>query len=78
MRVRFAQFEIPRVGVLDLLDHPDKAAAFAGKVVFVGVTSLTEVHDRLQTPIAPAAQKREWKSTPTPSRPWRRGCSSPT
>jgi signal transduction histidine kinase len=57
MRVRFAQFEIPRVGVQDLLDHPAKAAAFAGKVVFVGVTSLTEVHDRLLTPISPGAQE---------------------
>jgi signal transduction histidine kinase len=57
MRVRFAQFEIPRVGVKDLMDHPTKAAAFAGKVVFVGVTSLTEVHDRLLTPISPGAQE---------------------
>jgi signal transduction histidine kinase len=57
MRVRFAPFEIPRVGVRDLLDHPEKAAAFRGKVVFVGVTSLTEVRDRLMTPVSPGAQE---------------------
>ncbi|HUK17117.1 MAG TPA: CHASE2 domain-containing protein [Bryobacteraceae bacterium] len=51
MRVRFAPFPIPQVGVKDLIDHPDKAAVFAGKVVFVGVTALTEVQDRLMTPV---------------------------
>ncbi len=51
MRVRFAPFPIPQVGVKDLIDHPEKAVAFAGKVVFVGVTALTEVQDRLMTPI---------------------------
>jgi signal transduction histidine kinase len=51
MRVRFAPFPIPRVGVKELIDHPEKAAAFAGKVVFVGVTALTEVQDRLMTPV---------------------------
>ena len=33
-----------------LLDDPSLAAQFAGKVVFVGVTANSEIHDRLFTP----------------------------
>ena len=51
MRICFASFRIPRLGVKELLDHPEKAWQFAGKVVFVGVTSLT-LYDRLMTPIS--------------------------
>jgi signal transduction histidine kinase len=59
MRIRFVPFNmppIPRIGMKALLDDPARARAFAGKVVFVGLTALTEVHDRLLTPIAPAMQ----------------------
>jgi signal transduction histidine kinase len=51
MRVNFARSPLPQVGVKDLIDHPQKAAEFAGKVVFVGVTALAEAQDRLMTPV---------------------------
>jgi len=51
MRVNFAGFPLPQVGVKDLIDHPQKASEFAGKVVFVGVTALAEAQDRLMTPM---------------------------
>jgi len=61
MRVRFAPRNadtgadiIPRVGMRQLIDHPELARAFTGKVVFVGLTAVTELHDRLPTPVAPA------------------------
>ena len=52
MRVRFAGPDqpIPRIPLDSLLDHPELAAQFAGKVVFVGATAATE-HDRLATPL---------------------------
>ena len=55
MRVRFIPFDmapIPRVSLKGLLDNPARAKEFAGKVVFVGVTAITEVRDRLLTPYA--------------------------
>jgi len=55
MRVRFIPFDmapIPRVSLKDLLDDPAGAAKFTGKVVFIGVTAITEVRDRLLTPYA--------------------------
>jgi signal transduction histidine kinase len=55
MRVRFIpsnMARIPRVSLRDLLDDPAQAKEFAGKVVFVGVTAITEVRDRLLTPTA--------------------------
>jgi signal transduction histidine kinase len=61
MRVRFAPRNadtgadvIPRIGMQKLIDHPELARAFTGKVVFVGLTAVTELHDRLPTPVAPA------------------------
>ena len=61
MRVRFAPRNadsgadvIPRIGMRQLIDHPELARAFTGKVVFVGLTAVTELHDRLPTPAAPA------------------------
>ncbi len=61
MRVRFrhpppAMEPIPRVSLKALIDDPAKAALFTGKVVFVGVTAITELHDRLTTPAAFAIQ----------------------
>jgi signal transduction histidine kinase len=55
MRVRFIPFDmapIPRVSLKDLLDNPGRAKEFTGKVVFIGVTAITEVRDRLLTPYA--------------------------
>jgi signal transduction histidine kinase len=55
MRVRFIpsnMAHIPSVSLRDLLDDPTRAKDFAGKVVFVGVTAITEVRDRLLTPNA--------------------------
>jgi signal transduction histidine kinase len=55
MRVRFIpsnMARIPSVSLKDLLDHPTRAKDFTGRVVFVGVTAITEVRDRLLTPNA--------------------------
>jgi signal transduction histidine kinase len=55
MRVRFIPFDmapIPRVSLKGLLDDPTRAKEFTGKVVFIGVTAVTEVRDRLLTPYA--------------------------
>jgi signal transduction histidine kinase len=51
MRVRYLPGDraIPRVSLLHLLAHPERAREFAGKVVFVGVTAPDE-GDRLFTP----------------------------
>jgi len=47
---------IPRVSLKGLIDDHSLAGAFTGKVVFVGVTAVTELHDRLSTPISPTVQ----------------------
>jgi signal transduction histidine kinase len=55
MRVRFIPFDmapIPRVSLKGLLENPALAREFTGKVVFIGVTAITEVRDRLLTPYA--------------------------
>jgi signal transduction histidine kinase len=50
LRVLFSEQPIPQVSVKDLVDHPELASRFAGKVVFVGVTSITGAQDRVRTP----------------------------
>jgi signal transduction histidine kinase len=52
MRVRFfpPDMTVPIVSMKRLLDNPALAAQFAGKVVFIGVTANSEIHDRLFTP----------------------------
>jgi signal transduction histidine kinase len=50
MRIRYRPAGIPTVSVVALLRDSTKAAQFAGKVVFVGVTAQSEVRDRLFTP----------------------------
>ncbi len=40
----------PRVAIAELDRHPEKAAQFANKVVFAGVTAQTAVRDRWMTP----------------------------
>jgi signal transduction histidine kinase len=55
MRVRFIPSNMdrmPSVSMKDLLDDPTRAKEFTDKVVFVGVTAITEVRDRLLTPNA--------------------------
>lgn len=54
MRVRFVKrgmTPIPRVSMVKLLKDPSLASAFTGKAVFVGVTDMTAVRDRLATPV---------------------------
>ena len=58
MRVRFSHAEpatpIPRIRHGTDRSPRTLARAFSGKVVFVGLTAVTELHDRLPTPVAPA------------------------
>ncbi len=54
MRVRFIKrgmTPIPRVSMVKLLNDPSQAPAFTGKAVFIGVTDMTAVRDRLTTPV---------------------------
>ena len=55
MRIRFIPF-IPQVSIRDLLAKPELASIFTGKVVFVGVSDVTQIHDGLQTPLNPEIQ----------------------
>jgi signal transduction histidine kinase len=61
LRIRYLppdpERSIPRVSLHHLLDHPEEAARFKGKVVFVGVTAATAVRDRLFTPYSYGATK---------------------
>ncbi|MGC9951492.1 MAG: CHASE2 domain-containing protein [Bryobacteraceae bacterium] len=52
MRIRYVPLSmpIPRVSLQALLNDPSRAADFAGKVVFAGVTSQTAAKDWLFTP----------------------------
>jgi signal transduction histidine kinase len=52
MRVRYLPPDqsIPQISLKHLLEHPEQAAAFHGKVVFAGVTATSEVRDKLFTP----------------------------
>ena len=53
MRVRYLPVgTIPTISVKRVLDDPAAASQFTGKAVFVGVTAMTEVRDRLFTPLA--------------------------
>jgi signal transduction histidine kinase len=61
MRVRFlppppVMQPIPRVSLKGMIDDPALARSLTGKVVFVGVTAVTELHDRLTTPVRPDIQ----------------------
>jgi signal transduction histidine kinase len=53
MRIRYVPHSmppIPKISMCRLLDNPSEQVKFAGKVVFVGVTALSEVRDRMATP----------------------------
>jgi signal transduction histidine kinase len=54
MRVRYLSqnVAIPQISLKQVLDDPTVASRFAGKAVFIGVTAMTEVRDRLFTPLA--------------------------
>ncbi len=53
MRVRYLPADtIPHISLKRVLDDPTAASQFTGKAVFVGVTAMTEVRDRLFTPLA--------------------------
>src|ERR1019366_7218193 len=61
MRVRFIPFDmapIPRVSLKALLDDPTLATKFTGKVVFIGVTAITEVRDQQRPEIDARRQRR--------------------
>jgi signal transduction histidine kinase len=53
MRVRFAK--MPQLSLKRLLDDPTLASQVNGKAVFIGVTAMSEVHDRLATPVGQMA-----------------------
>lgn len=57
MRVDYAGAgAIPQIAVRDLLARPqDKLPLMRGRVVFVGVTALSAIKDRLFTPLTPAS-----------------------
>ncbi len=50
LRVLFSADPIPQVSLKELVDRPDTASRLSGKVVFVGVTSITGAQDRVRTP----------------------------
>jgi len=59
MRIRFVPYNMPAIPVVaikDLLANPELARTLAGRVVFVGVTDVTQIHDGLQTPLSPEVQ----------------------
>jgi signal transduction histidine kinase len=59
MRVRYlppGMPPIPRVSLAELIENPALVTELTGKTVFVGVTALTEVRDRLLTPYSNGRQ----------------------
>ncbi len=50
VRVMFSRDPAPHVSLKDLADNPALASQLAGKVVFIGVTSITGAQDRVRTP----------------------------
>ena len=50
LRVLYTPDSIPQVSLKELAAHPEFAARFNGKVVFIGVTSISATYDRVATP----------------------------
>jgi len=50
LRVLFTREAIPTISLKNLAERPQLANQFAGKAVFVGVTSITAAQDRVRTP----------------------------
>lgn len=53
MRIEFDPTPIPRVSMQGLVENPALSSQFTGKVVFVGLTAVAELRDRLFTPHDP-------------------------
>ena len=54
MRIQFVKrgmTPIPTLSMVKLFHEPSLASMFTGKAVFIGVTDMTEVRDRLTTPV---------------------------
>lgn len=50
LRVVYTLNSIPQISLKQLLEKPELAARFNGKVVFIGVTSISASYDRVATP----------------------------
>ncbi len=50
LRVVWMREPVPEISLNDLAAKPELAAQFSGKVVFLGVTSITATYDRVATP----------------------------
>jgi signal transduction histidine kinase len=50
LRVLYSPDSTPQISIKELKDKPELAASFAGRTVFVGVTSDTATYDRVATP----------------------------
>jgi len=50
VRVNFRRGPFPQVSLKELVQKPELAAQLSGKVVFIGVTSITAAYDRVTTP----------------------------
>lgn len=50
LRVLYTRQPIPAVSLKELAERPELAATFNGKVVFIGVTSISATYDRVATP----------------------------
>ena len=50
LRVLYTRAPIPEISLKQLVDKPELAAQFDGKVVFIGVTSISATYDRVATP----------------------------
>ena len=50
LRVLYTREPIPMVSLKDLVGNPELAARFNGRVVFIGVTSISATYDRVATP----------------------------
>jgi signal transduction histidine kinase len=50
LRVLYTREPIPSVSLNDLANNPELAARLSGKVVFIGVTSISATYDRVATP----------------------------
>jgi signal transduction histidine kinase len=50
VRVLYTRQPIPSISLKDAIDQPELAQRFNGKVVFIGVTSISATYDRVATP----------------------------
>jgi signal transduction histidine kinase len=50
LRVLFTREPVPQISLKDVVEHPELADRFRGRVVFLGVTSISASYDRVATP----------------------------